>query len=239
MGKHIFSIESYKELISGFRKAEYSFIKFTDRKNNMGGTPYVIMRHDVDFCLQSALGLAEIENKLGVKSTFFFLLRSSFYNLIGNNEQKIVRQIFELGHEIALHFDVNAYANDYLSGFSNEISILKSYYPQLTTKIVSIHRPGDIKALLSKNFPVAHTYEDRFFRKIGYISDSDGEWKYGHPFESKAFLSKQPIQLATHPLWWIENGKSPIGKLRNFLLRKKAETIYLLKQALIIEINLK
>ena len=49
----------------------------------------IILRHDIDFDVDYALKMAKMENKLNIKSTyFFFLLKSNFYNILNPNIEK-------------------------------------------------------------------------------------------------------------------------------------------------------
>ena len=52
---------------------------------------------------------------------------------------------------------------------------------------------------------------------MAYISDSTGRWRYGHPIESVAFNARKPIQLLTHPIWWVQEGETPTEKLERWL----------------------
>ena len=58
------------------------------------------MRHDVDFCTASALKIAKIENKLKIKSIYFFLVNTSFYNLHYHKHYNNVCKILDFGHKI-------------------------------------------------------------------------------------------------------------------------------------------
>jgi hypothetical protein len=53
--------------------------------------------------------------------------------------------------------------------------------------------------------------------KVAYISDSTGRWRYGQPLESAAFKARKPIQLLTHPIWWIQEGETANQKLERWL----------------------
>ena len=52
---------------------------------------------------------------------------------------------------------------------------------------------------------------------VAYISDSTGRWRYGHPLESEAFHARKPIQLLTHPVWWVQAGETATQKLECWL----------------------
>ena len=85
-------------------------------------------------------------NFIYVKSTFFFLLRSSFYNTISNQNYNAIKKIISLGHTIGLHFDASIYGNkDLDANCKKEISILEKIF-DIKIDIVSFHRP--VKSLI-------------------------------------------------------------------------------------------
>lgn len=65
----------------------------------------ILWRHDIDYSPLKALSLAEIEAKYGLKSTFFLLLRSPYYNALDRRTVGIVKRILSLGHDVGLHVD--------------------------------------------------------------------------------------------------------------------------------------
>ncbi|MBT3172708.1 MAG: hypothetical protein HN333_14900, partial [Rhodospirillaceae bacterium] len=70
--------------------------------------------------------------------------------------------------------------------------------------MISFHRPAP--ALQGREGRIAgrmHAYEPRFFREIGYCSDSRGAWRHGHPLDHAAVVKGKALQLLIHPLWWI------------------------------------
>ena len=87
------------------------------------GSNSIILRHDVDLSIESALALAIIEKKHDIYSTFFILTSGITYNPLYSKNQDMLRQICEMGFEIGLHFDPSVYE-------SNEISYLKKKMDQ-------------------------------------------------------------------------------------------------------------
>lgn len=73
---------------------EYRIQNYHDPEN-MG--KYVILRHDIDYSLDSALALARVEQKLGVSSTYFVLLTSDFYNPASKGSLEKLRAIQSMG----------------------------------------------------------------------------------------------------------------------------------------------
>ena len=43
-----------------------------------------------------------------------------------------------------------------------------------------------------------------------------GSFRYGHPLENPAFLSRHSFQLLTHPIWWTNTGITPVDKISTF-----------------------
>jgi hypothetical protein len=59
----------------------------------------LLVRHDVDDLPMKALKMAEVENAMGIRSSYFFRdVRSTF-------KPNIIKQISSLGHEIGLHYE--------------------------------------------------------------------------------------------------------------------------------------
>ena len=66
----------------------------------------------MDFSPERALELATIEHEMGVKSTYFLLMHSPFYNLFEKQNFEMFCKIRELGHDLALHFDFAFYESE-------------------------------------------------------------------------------------------------------------------------------
>jgi hypothetical protein len=100
----------------------------------------IILRHDVDYHIDYALELAKIEKKLNIKSTYFFLLRSDFYNLFSFESTNKINIIKKLGHKISLHFDDAIYNKNLKINFLRE----KKFFEKMMNvkiDIISFHRP--------------------------------------------------------------------------------------------------
>lgn len=205
------SVNALRDLLKAFIDAGYTFRGFTDELQNSS----VILRHDVDFSLDAALAAAELENDLGVSATFFFLLSSDFYNLLSTDNRRKIQKINDLGHTISLHYDPTAHA-DIDAGFVLEYQTFCSFFGTRPS-IISLHRPQGFLEDNNRRLPhVHHTYEDRFFRDIKYISDSRGNFRHGHPLESDEFRNRLPIHLLLHPIWWVSEGETPSDRIRTW-----------------------
>jgi len=203
----------YEELIRGFLKQGYKPEFFSPSPPSHKA---LILRHDVDFDVNYAFELSKIEDDLGVKSTYFFLLRSKSYNLFERTHVKQVKSIYARGHHVSIHFDPTLY-EDVEAGFKKEKRLFEMIF-DIEVQYISIHRPSDY-FLNNDNAicGVKHTYQSVYFQEITYFSDSQGVFRYGHPFKSQQFKNKESIQLLIHPIWWVTKAKNPILKLQEVL----------------------
>jgi hypothetical protein len=161
--------------------------------------------------------MARIEYEEGVQATYFVLLRSPFYNLLSRSNAEIMLQIYRYGHQIATHIDLAAYDNDCTKAL-REIEILSTCYPYINTRLASLHSPYDLNHIpITSCQQLNNVYGAAVRGDVAYISDSTGRWRYGHPLDSEAFNTLKPIQLLTHPIWWIQEGETATQKLELWL----------------------
>lgn len=212
-----FSMVGYKSLVARFLDANYRFCDFTQKNSNQR---VVIFRHDIDFSTQAARDLANLEAELGITSTYFFLVRSPFYNIYEPATLSHIREITSLGHHIGLHFDASLYDDsfkclDYAA--TQECEILEKI-AGFRPEFISFHRPTKSLLGLDKKFGGRdHAYNTRFFKDFGYVSDSRGQWQFGPPDEHQAFAAGKGMQVLTHPIWWMTEGQNTPKKLTNFI----------------------
>ncbi|MCS7037479.1 MAG: hypothetical protein RMJ33_09400 [Saprospiraceae bacterium] len=200
----------YQEFLSAFLERGYRFCFFPELRDPFS---QLVLRHDIDFDTHLALRMAIQEKALGVRSSFFFLLRSPMYNVLEPQDYENIQRIRELGHVISLHFDPTLYL-DFEQGLRLEVEMFRTIF-KTDVNIVSLHRPSLF--FQQHDAPIAgieHTYQSRYFRKVKYISDSTGVWRYGHPFETAEFIENKSIHLLIHPIWWMVEGETNLDKLR-------------------------
>ena len=187
---------------------------------------HLLIRHDIDFSVDYGVELAKFEYDQNIKSTYFFMLTTNFYNLITRYHIDMVNSIKEMGHKISIHFDPTTYKN--LDGFLIEKEIFESTF-KIKLDIVSIHRPG---IFLENNdmtlFGCAQTYQNKYFKEMCYISDSGG--RNVSPMIN-SYLEEdrtKGLQLLIHPIWWSKETSGPTETLnywlRNYYDFLKSET---------------
>ncbi|MDG1142484.1 MAG: hypothetical protein P8N24_04590, partial [Hellea sp.] len=106
-----FNLHSYRNMLTSALDKGYEFISFVKAKSLTKESPNLnsgtcILRHDIDVNVNFALKMAQLEYDLGIRSTYFLMFRSPFYNLSSRYSQDCVEKIIDLGHEISLHYDL-------------------------------------------------------------------------------------------------------------------------------------
>ncbi len=226
-----FTYEQYIRFLQALQENGYRFLSFSQAAGEAeDGEPFVLLRHDIDFSLEKALLMSEIEAVSAVRSTYFFLLSSSFYNLFSRTGSRIVRDILRRGHRLGLHFDCAAYEAEGLdvdgvrTRCLREASALENWFGE-KVDAVSFHRPQPF--VLSGNpqltHPLPHSYMAEFVQRIKYLADSRGQWRYGQPGAAEEFLQRKPMHILVHPIWWTERKEESLGKLLRFIEEDRAE----------------
>ena len=214
-----FNLESLKNIYESYLVNDYIFIDFhseIDQKKN------IILRHDIDFDIEKAHQVAKLESDMGITSTFFFLLRSDSYNFLEKKNLDYVLDIKNKGHEISIHYDPTLYS-DFYDGLENELFLFEKI-TGVNPRIISFHRPS--KQILDNNSDILglpHTYQDKYFKDIKYISDSGGGFFYDDPINCPEFKNNFSIQLLIHPIWWTTKGNNNIEKIKEYISSSNEE----------------
>lgn len=203
------SYDHFAETIKLYQKEGYLIGGFGKIDKLWDSERSVIMRHDIDFSLKSALSLAGLEDILGISATYFISIHRPHYSPLTSETRKTVHALLDHGHEIGLHYEPE------FDDLQAEIDMLEHY---LDCDIVAIarHNPFGNKIDVDKsNKPsnVIDAYGDGLMKDFKYLSDSSGIWREGcfcgwckHPEKSK-------LQVLIHPEWWATNTLDPIARL--------------------------
>lgn len=192
---------------------------------------FCIIRHDIEYSIDRALELAEIESELGVSASYFFQIRNNTYNALSNVNVKKIKKIRSLGHKIGLHVYVDRGSllnvknlEDMIKG---DILILESFL-QCEVDRFSYHRPTIELLNLKINVPEKiNAYDNKFFTVFGkedlqegtkvlYLADSNHRWKYGE-IEDINFRKNKKIQILFHPFSWSPRGLDNLNNFKNLL----------------------
>ncbi len=212
-----FTLQSYRNLINTSLNLGYKICSYDNIDNYDRG---IILRHDVDFSPIKALEIAKIEYEIGVKSIYFVLLSTEFYNVFSIEASEVFRDILNMGHQIGLHFDEQRYKMTSLEqvkeNIYNEAEILgRALRTQI--KVVSMHRPSKFTLDASIELEgLINSYSEKYFKGMKYISDSRMCWRE----DPIALVSKNQtdkIHILTHPFWYSNELENIQEKLIKFL----------------------
>jgi hypothetical protein len=203
-----FTRTGYRAMLESALRSGYVFAAFDDPAAQ-SARRVCLLRHDVDADLGAALEIARIEAEVGVRSTFFIMLRSPLYNALGRANQQLAREILDLGHWLGLHYDL-AFApgaqRTAEAWIALEAETLGAMYGA-PVRAVSFHQPmlaekapGELAPL---NLVSAFDYPG-----FTYVSDANKALKMGafvDLFESAAVAH---LHLCIHPIWWATDDPS-------------------------------
>lgn len=225
-----FSYDEYSEII----KYLSTFLNITDFiKIKHNSSNFLLLRHDIEFSPSRALKMGELENNLSAKSSFFFQMRNSAYNIAAIENIKIIKELIKMGHQIGIHVHKNG--NNFISikELKDHVITEKKLFEKITgIKIdrFSFHRPNFFELDSNLNIRnLINTYNKKYFtffkkRKIKnpyikYYSDSLHKWEHGHPLKNKKYHKR--VQLLTHPYSWSKSGNSNTKNFRNLIIENK------------------
>lgn len=215
-----FTYGGYCSLLSLIEQSGYEIADY----NNWEDTKRcVILRHDVDNDLEKALKLAQVEQSIGVKSTYFVLVTSDFYNIFSKDNSKRISEIINYGHQIGLHFDETAYFIQQGRGYDAicekilyEAKLLEAV-TEKPVKVVSMHRPSKEMLIEKLTIPgMINAYGSPYFDEFKYLSDSRRHWR--EPVEQiVASAQYDRLQILTHAFWYGEKEKDIHDTVKLFI----------------------
>ncbi len=216
-----FTESSYEALLVQAKLENYEFCLFEDVPQGK----HVLWRHDVDYSLQRAKRLAQIEREQGVCATYFICLRLPFYNLLEAESAEIVREIESMGHGIGLHFDSGFYEGDWNqelleARISDEKQVIESNLG-VTLSAVSFHDPtaGNMMRFDQNSLGgLVNAYGREFRENYGYCSDSNGYWRHEPIYDVVSSGKFDKLQVLTHPAWWLPNALPPRERIERAVL---------------------
>lgn len=231
-----FTYKAYSKLIDNIRNNGYRITGYDDYESH---EKVAIMRHDVDYDIRRVLNFAEIEYRKGIKSTYFVLCSSDFYNLYSKRGEYIIRKLKEYGHEIGLHFDEVKYDIDNDNWSCDKIeSLVKDEAKVLSEitgdeiRVVSMHRPSQKTLQYSKSGELKfdgmiNSYDREFFDNFKYVSDSRMRWREDVEsiIESGEY---DKIHVLTHPFWYGKENKNIKYTVQDFLISAVSDRMKIL-----------
>ena len=174
----------------------------------------ILWRHDVEFSPYTALEMAKIEARLGVRATYFFQTHAETYNLFERNISDIAREVATLGHDVGLHFDSHYWDVKDEESLNSCIEKDSRYFTEtlrLTPKAFSFHCTDDfIKGCENACYGgLLNVYSSFFKTKFDYCADSTGFWRYERLDDRLRDESVRHLQVLTHDAMWSREAMAP------------------------------
>ena len=165
----------------------FDALKYSKTKEN-----YVIIKHDVETNVKKALKLAYIENKFGLKATYYV----QSYLLENEDNTRNLKKILNLGHEVTYHYDVLDSNNGNFQDAQIEFDKTLIEFEKLGMKVKTVCPHGNPvkkrsgwssnkdffrnKFIKTRYFEIADIVvnTEKFINnELIYISDAGFEWK--------------------------------------------------------------
>ncbi len=197
-----YTLGEYEELLESLLADGYTFTGFSPLERGE-----IALRHDIDLSPATALEMARIEARLGIESTYCVLLTTPIYNLLAVAQNKALREINALGHDVALHFNTHHYWDERPAEgeLERRVRAEREVLDRLVEEsgVVSFHRPPEW--VLGEAFEgFNNAYGPRYFTEVGYCSDSSQKWRREPPFPDGR---PDRFQLLVHPGLWGAAGR--------------------------------
>lgn len=198
-----FSLELYKEALEKAIRLGYSFPTVSELKD--GATrpnKFLLLRHDIDTSPRYALEMAQHEHSLGVRSSFYVLMHSLFYNPGAPQHWDALQKLVQLGMEVGLHYETDFFEQrsmDPLEGILADVAALEKLL-HIRIRSVSQHRPASGTFLKRLNEYYVDAYNEDLMHNVFYISDSGFKWR-GKTLVDVLGVEDR-IHALIHPLTW-------------------------------------
>lgn len=214
-----FTPAAYTRLLEALQAAEYASQTITGFIDNPT-CKAVLFRHDVDLLPKNALAMAKLEHELGIVSTYYFRAVPESW------DEGIIRQIYQLRHEIGYHYEsLSSCRGDFSKAFADfkaNLGSLRELVPVKTTCMHGSPLSGIDNLDLLRNYDykslglVAEPYLDLDFDQIFYLTDTGRRWDgWKVSVRDKMLQQEKWVQqgLVFHTTWDIiratERGKLP------------------------------
>lgn len=208
----------YSACLLRAKEQGYVIIPFQEVESITENQQFIILRHDIERSISRALGMARLENSLGIRATYFVRVHAASYNIFEYNNYQALQEILSLGHEIGLHFEAIDFAHIIETENPEEVFLREKRVLETILKISvrsaaahgehtsagSQHNRSFFEKTPKEEVGIWYNaYDPVFTREIKYISDSFGMWRENCMCKH---LGKEPrLQILVHPCWWFKD----------------------------------
>ena len=181
-----FTLQRYELLCRSILDCNYHVFKVRDyliNQKNVTHEPIIVLRHDVDRKPFHALRMAQVEDGLGIKATYYFRVKSPSF------QPEVIKKIAHLGHEIGYHYenlsDMHGNMESAIKDFEKKLKKIRELVPISTICMhgspLSRWNNRDLWEKYDyKDFGlIGEPYLSIDYSKIIYLTDTGRTWKGG------------------------------------------------------------
>ena len=92
--------DTYKNIIRDVKESG----KYMDYPDAKTSEAFVVLRHDIEFSIDRAFALSELEARNDFFSSYFVQITNNAYNALSNKNLNLLQEIKNMGHHIGLHY---------------------------------------------------------------------------------------------------------------------------------------
>ena len=210
--------QSYRQIIECAINQGYEFVDFLTLSLEKP-IRQIILRHDIDFSPALALEMAEIDATYKIKSTFALLLSSPLYNPFTFANIRIINEIQQLGHNIALHHRVASgqtieeIRQDIVSG----MQVMRAFFPYIQPVFIWHNPPPDNPHSNLEVPGIVNAYSAIFVEMMHYISDS--VLRHEPDYFLTALSEYKLLHILLHPVIWMSEKDNMVSMISHTLKR--------------------
>lgn len=199
-----FSLAIYRRTLLKANRLGYRSMLFGDVPHDVKFIPEntILLRHDIEYSVDCAYKMAELEHSLGWKSSYFVLVHSIFYNPFTPHNISMLAKMADMGHEIGLHYETYYYEDrglDAIEGIKSDADYLGNSLGR-PVRCVSQHRPARSSVLEEIGKEYIDAYRRELIYDIFYVSDSGVKWR--HESLETCLGKHSVIHALLHPDYW-------------------------------------
>jgi hypothetical protein len=212
-----FTLKAYLSFLLAIVESGYRVITVRDYLTSGQPSPFVILRHDVEWSPRRARDIADAELRLGLRSTFYFRANTRAYDI------PLMLQLQNDGFEIGYHYDTLDRCN---GDFDKAIALFEEELARFRLAGVSVQtvcshgNPRVRKRGYQANYDIflkdeglkrrvgilGEAYLDLDFSAVKYLSDAGIRWNVGlttRQIEALIRTKEQPaFYILVHPDYW-------------------------------------
>ena len=197
-----FPESKYMNLLTQLKNQGYTFITVNQLNASLAANPYgkyAILRHDVDFSFSGAKNLVAVEEKFGVKSTFFLRPDAYYYTQSISYFKGLQRQ----GWEIGFHYDClsRSGGNKTLATtlFESQLTYMRFFF-NISSTVAHGDTEYNIHILNEKLYNETvwssnHVSDLYTLQNYSYIADTNHIWQ-------QPSTLKNLVLVNLHADWW-------------------------------------